>query len=156
MILLLESFLVAIYSCAIFSILKYSLLKINILSLIFITGFFKHFIGWISGLQHMYCVSKSHENISLSRQQRYSDRHSQRQNYSQRHLFIDNFIALVVSKIIESLGEGVLFVGVFLIIHSLSLIHNNYLIVCIIGAFLHLLFDFIGIHRMFCNAQNVL
>jgi hypothetical protein len=144
MILLLESFFVAIYSCAIFSILKYFPLKINILSLIFITGFFKHFIGWISGLQHMYCASKNHENISLHRKKRY--------------LFnTHDFITLVVSKIIESFGEGVLFVGLFLIIRSLTLIHNNYLIVCIIGAFLHLLFDFIGIHRMFCkNGQNVL
>lgn len=142
MILLLESFFVAIYSCAIFSILKYFLnLKINILSLIFITGFFKHFIGWISGLQHLYCASKNHENISLYKQQRY---------------LFDNY-ARFVSKIIESIGEGVLFVGLFLIIRSLSLTHNNYLIVCIIGAFLHLLFEFIGMHRMFCkNGQNVL
>lgn len=138
MILLLESFFVAIYSCAIFSILKYFPLKINILSLIFITGFFKHFIGWISGLHHLYCASKNHENISLNRQKRYLfDTH--------------DFIALIVSKIIESLGEGVLFVGLFLIIRSLALIHNNYLIVCIIGAFLHLLFEFIGMHRMFCS-----
>ena len=144
MILLLESFFVAIYSCAIFSILKYFPLKINILSLIFITGFFKHFIGWISGLQHLYCASKNHENISLYRQKRY--------------LFnTHDFIARFVYKIIESLGEGVLFVGLFLIIRSLSLIHNNYLIVCIIGAFLHLLFEFIGMHKMFCkNGQNVL
>lgn len=146
MILLLESFFVAIYSCAIFSILKYFLnLKINIISLIFITGFFKHFIGWISGLQHLYCASKNHENISL---------HSQ-QNLSQRNNAYD-FIARFVSKIIESLGEGILFVGLFLIIRSLSLTHNNYLIVCIIGAFLHLLFEFIGMHKMFWNAQNVL
>ena len=146
MILLLESFFVAIYSCAIFSILKYFPLKINILSFIFITGFFKHFIGWISGLQYLYCASKNHKNISLYRQKRY--------------LFDNNaqdFIARFVSKIIESIGEGVLFVGLFLIIRSLSLIHNNYLIVCIIGAFLHLLFEFIGMHRMFCkNGQNLL
>jgi hypothetical protein len=146
MILLLESFFVAIYSCAIFSILKYFPLKINILSLIFITGFFKHFIGWISGLQHLYCALKNHENVSLYRQKKLSQRNN-----------IHDFIARFVSKIIESLGEGVLFVGVFLIIHSLSLIHNNYLIVCIIGVFLHLLFDFIGMHKMFCkNGQNVL
>ena len=94
----------------------------------------------------MYCASKNHKNISLYRQKRY--------------LFDNNaqdFIARFVSKIIESLGEGVLFVGSFLIIRSLSLIHNNYLIVCIIGAFLHLLFEFIGMHRMFCkNGQNLL
>jgi len=94
----------------------------------------------------MYCVSKSHENISLYRQKILSQRNN-----------IHDFIARFVYKIIESLGEGVLFVGSFLIIRSLSLIHNNYLIVCIIGAFLHFLFDFIGIHRMFCkNGQNVL
>jgi hypothetical protein len=68
MILLLESLFVAIYSCAIFSTLKYFPLKINILSLIFITGFFKHFIGWITGLQHLYCASKNDENISLNSQ----------------------------------------------------------------------------------------
>ena len=147
MILLLESFFVAIYSCAIFSILKYFLnLKINIILLIFITGFFKHFIGWISGLQHLYCASKNYENISVYRQR-------QRQGLSNAY----NFIARFVSKIIESLGEGILFVGLFLIIRSLSLTHNNYLIVCIIGAFLHLLFEFIGMHKIFCkNGQNVL
>ena len=126
-LLVFQTFFVAIYSCFIFAILK-NILNIqnkNVISLIFFTGFFKHFFGWVSGLQKLYCTLIQHISWNNS----------------------------LITSFIESIIEGMLFVGLYFIIANK--IKNNYLIIFIIGVFLHLSFDILGIHKMFCNKKLI-
>lgn len=88
----------------------------NIIVLLFVTGFVKHFLGWASGLHAYYC------------------------KYSKEFERKPTFVVLL-----ESVGEGVLFVLIGLLLGG-----GSYLNVFMIGFSLHILFEITGLHKQFC------
>jgi hypothetical protein len=136
MSLIFESLFVAIYSCIIFTIIKYGF-HLKFFSLFFLTGFFKHFIGWLTGLQVMYCHYKKTNILSNFA---YTD---------YKHIFSNK---KMVKVSLESIVEGILFVLFGIVLHF---IQNEYIIICIIGGGLHILFDIVNIHTWFCNNLNI-
>lgn len=128
--ILIESLFVAIYSCMVFTIVKYifRFLKPNSISLFFLTGFLKHFIGWLSGLQNIYCHLKRRKSLSVF------------------HIYPR--MSNIFNVSLESFGEGILFV---LFSSILNYLQNKILIIFIIGGGLHILFELIGIHKWFCK-----
>jgi hypothetical protein len=97
----------------------------NTFILFFLTGFFKHFIGWLSGLQHMYCLG----TLSIF------------------PIYID--FSNMFKASLESVGEGILFLVLSNILFLF--LQNQFLISFIIGGGLHIVFEIIGIHTWFCR-----
>ena len=97
------------------------------LTLLFIVGFLKHFIGYYLKIQDYYCNSC----INNSKSQ-----------VSMRDLFI------------ESILEG----GVFVIFGSLLkiFIKNQFLLMFLLGFLLHIVAEFVGVHKYFCKNRCVL
>jgi len=149
-LLLFETLFVAVYSCLVFFFIKkifsfFSLLKSNInliliLILIFITGFFKHFFGYYFGLQYSFCEGR--EKIKMDKNK----------NKNKNNQLIDtrSFMRLCI----ESLVEGIVFIFVYAMIRVVypCPIKNLYVVVFLIGLFLHLSFEFLGIHELFCSS----
>ena len=97
------------------------------LTLLFIVWFLKHFIGYYLKIQDYYCNSC----INNSKSQ-----------VSMRDLFI------------ESILEG----GVFVIFGSLLkiFIKNQFLLMFLLGFLLHIVAEFVGVHKYFCKNRCVL
>jgi hypothetical protein len=121
-----ESIFVGIY-CSILYFL-FSFLKIkNIYILLFIIGFFKHYIGYECGIQKYYC---NHGYACKNKK---------------------GILKILQEEIIfYSLIEGLL----FLILGTLLLNYlykNQIILYFIIGVSLHILCEIFGIHKIFCN-----
>ena len=92
----------------------------NLIIQLFLTGFFKHYLGYFTGIQDYYCkINKNN------------------QNYSSKPTNI----------ILESLLEGFLFIYIGFLISLL--IKNRYLLFFILGFFIHIIAEFFGIHYLF-------
>ena len=59
----------------------------------------------------------------------------------------------ILPTIFELLGEGVLFVVVGLLLHMM--IRNKFVVVCLIGIILHLVFELLGIHKYFVRTHCI-
>jgi len=121
-IILLESVFVGFYSL-LMSILILNLFKYSILLNTFIIGFLKHFISGLFGLQQYYCS---------------------------RYIKCDEFA--LKNLLFESIGEGVLYVILHLVISKIMVI-NEYLSFFIMGMLLHISFEGLGIHSSFCKSH---
>ena len=124
---LLESILVGFYSSIIYMLVK-PFVKDTLL-LFFIIGFFKHFFAYFISLHEYYCnngyACGSDGIIRLS-------------NTTFLQLFI------------ESILEGILFMIASKILCSDT---NELLVVFLTGIFLHLFFEMIGLHKIFCKER---
>jgi len=92
----------------------------------FIIGFFKHFTSGIFGLQQYYC----------------------------KYIKCDNFI--LTNLILESIGEGILFVILYSILSNFNFRNEcniDFVIFFIIGILLHISFEGLGIHSSFCKSH---
>lgn len=121
-IILLEAVLVGFYSLLI-SVLVLNLFKCSILLNTFIIGFLKHFISGLIGLQKYYCS---------------------------RYIKCDKFI--LNNLILESIGEGILYLILHLVIFKFMVI-DIYLSFFIMGIILHISFEGLGIHSYFCKSH---
>ena len=123
-----ESIFVGIY-CSILYFL-FSFLKIkNIYVLLFIIGFFKHYIAYEIGIQDYYCkhgyACKKKKGIL---------------KISQKEI------------ILYSLIEGLLFLILGMLLLNINYLYKNQIILYfIIGVNLHILCEIFGIHKKFCN-----
>ena len=119
MILFIESIFVGIYCYIIYNTINIFTIK-NIYYKIFIIGFIKHFLGYYLGLHNYYCshVCNNSNNNSIA---------------------ISNYL------IIDSIGEGFL----FLFLYALIKFNKNNIIY--VGIFIHLLFELFGFHKLFCK-----
>ena len=117
-----ESLFVGLYSC-----ILYLLIPINDTRLtLFVVGFFKHYLGNWLGIQDYYC--NNGYSCKADRPSKYTVTQS--------------------ALVLESVAEGVL----FLILGTALLMLNKNMIVTyfLIGALLHLLFEFSGAHQKIC------
>lgn len=125
--ILLESIVVGIYSVLIY--LPLSFWKVTPI-IIFSVGFFKHFLGYYSGLQSYYC-----------------------------RLYKKNlFKATNKSLFLFSVGEGISYLILYYILFSIFK-YNIFIGFFCSGVILHILAEFAGIHQYFllynCSCHNV-
>ena len=119
-----ESIIIWFYSLFISLLVLYVFKSQNILFSTFIIGFIKHFIGGIYGLHKIYCSQYLHENCDHNR-------------YSIKKL------------ILESTLEGILFVIFIILLTKVK--SNEYTNFFVIGLLLHIIFEILGIHEIFCK-----
>jgi len=101
-------------------IIYYPLSFINNLVIeLFMVGFMKHLISYLMGIQDYYCKT-------------YIDN-----NYQSKPLNI----------IFECLLEGLFFIYIGLLLSKL--IDNRYLLLFLLGFFIHIISEFYGIHKLF-------
>jgi len=96
-----------------------SLLKININIILFIIGFLKHFLGYYIGIHNYYC-----------------------NKYGKKIVINKNIIY-------DSIYEGIYFILVGKIIIVMLNINNTIIELFIIGFILHLISEYIGLHKYF-------
>ena len=123
-----ESIFVGIYSSILYFLFSFLKIK-NIYVLLFIIGFFKHYIGYESGIQNYYCkhgyACKNKKGIL---------------KISQEEI------------ILYSLIEGLLFLILGMLLLNINYLYKNQIILYfIIGVSLHILCEIFGIHKIFCN-----
>lgn len=122
--ILLESLLVGIYSMLL-SIIVIQLFNFPLVLNIFIIGFLKHYISGIVGLHHYYC---SMYNIC------------------------DKFDSDYLILILESIGEGFLFLMTYFILSKL-VGQRGYTTFFMIGILLHITFEQLNGHSLFCKSH---
>jgi len=119
-----ESIIIGFYSLFISLVIINIFKSQNILLCTFIIGFIKHFIGGISGLHKIYC--SQYLNVKCNKY----------------HINIKNLV-------LESILEGILFVILRIILTKLK--SNEYTKFFMIGLLLHIIFEIMGIHKIFCK-----
>ena len=122
-----ESIFVGVYTLLIYILLNSFIINKNINIILFIIGFFKHYLGHYLNLHTYYCnngyACKINSNIKS--------------------------IATNLDIFIESFFEGILFIFIGKIIHKYT--NNNFLLFFLIGFTLHILSEIFHIHTFFCN-----
>jgi hypothetical protein len=151
-----ESIFVALYSVFIYYLFIYFKLLThninnnkNIVYILFIVGFFKHFIGFYSGLHTYYC-NNGYACLSVNK------------NINNDNIYISKYTNLFM-LILESITEGYLFClfgffllfiieTIFIIFHKKKRFSINimYFIIFLIGLLLYLIFEISGLHHLFC------
>jgi len=121
-----ESMFVGIYSCIIY-VLICNLVN-NAFVLFFVTGFIKHLLGYLLNIHSLYC------KYGYACQQ-----------FTKTTAIYSNYLVL------ESIGEGILYLLFGIILGKL--IVNKVVVVFIIGVLLHLMFEILEIHRLFCKKR---
>jgi hypothetical protein len=141
MYFLLESLFVGIYTVLIFLFVSYSPIK-NVYVRLFSIGFVKHFLGHYLSLDTYYC---NYGDACVSDKSFFYDFH----DYG-----VVKKKAVPVNLVLESIGEGVL----FLILGSilLSVIRNRFWLYFSIGFILHTGFELNGVHKKFCQDRCAL
>ena len=133
---IIESLLVGIYSVIIYLIIQ--IFFSNTYIQFFITGFLKHFLGYYLGIHKWYCNNGyACKNIN---------KHNNNTNKNNKVLYIINKLINNLTK--ESIIEGLLFLLVGLTIKHF--INSAIYIYFIIGFLLHLIFEFLNIHKNYC------
>ncbi len=126
---IIESIVVGIYCVIIYFVVSIFLTNAFI-NAVFITGFLKHFLAYYLGLHSWYC-NNGYACINI--------------NKNENKIAMNNYI------LIESIGEGILFLLVAIVLNSA--LTNKYLIMFLIGFILHITFELIGIHKYFCSVR---
>lgn len=124
--LLIEAFFIGLINIFIYLTLIRFIID-NLVVQLFMIGFLKHLISYLIGIQDYYC--RIHKNHT------YQSKPS--------------------NIIIECLFEGLFFVFIGLLISAFG-IKNRYLLLLILGVFIHIFAEFYGIHSLFLiyNCKN--
>jgi hypothetical protein len=136
-----ESIFIGVYTLIIYTLLNSFIINKNINMILFIVGFFKHYLGHYLHLHTYYCnngyACKSNNNSNLS---------SITGNLS----IISNLDIFT-----ESFFEGIAFIFIGKFIHTFLVTYlktnNKFLLFFLIGFTLHMLSEILHIHTFFCN-----
>ena len=128
---LFESIYIGLYTSFIYLIIHFFIQ--NQLLLPFFIGFFKHIFGYLFSLHTYYC------NYGYACQN----------NKTKITKLNEN----ITSLIIESFGEGILFMILSFLFYKF--IKIKIILYFFIGLFLHLLFEYLGIHKYFCKYKCI-
>ncbi len=123
--LLLESLFVGVYTCVIYLCLSY-IISSNFPLLLFVVGFFKHFLGYYLKIQDYYCNSCMKNSKSL---------------------------VSVRDLIVESILEGGVFIILGLLLKVF--IENRWILMFLLGFLLHVIAEYVGVHKYFCKNRCV-
>lgn len=126
---IIESILIGIYCVIIYFFVNlfFTTPFFMFITILFITGFLKHYLSYYLGLHSWYCKNGYSCKFIYNRDAKLN---------KNKYIFI------------ESIGEGILFLLVGLFFKNI--ITNKYLIIFSIGFILHMIFEIIGIHKYFC------
>lgn len=117
---IIEGIIIGLYALFLFLFIKK--ISDNLTIQLLILGFFKHYLGYILGLQSFYC------SLYLSN------------NFDKYKAFSKNII-------IASILEAFLFIYLGLLLNKM--IHNKFILIFILGFTIHIFSDFFGIHAYF-------
>ena len=124
---IIESIFVGMYVCIIY--LLFSPFIKNFYILLLVCGFFKHFLGSSFELWTWYCNNGEACVKVLSQDQYY--------NANTLYLMRDSINESVIFLILGTLLRFIMPIGIYLFL--------------IIGIILHILSEYIGVHKMFCK-----
>ena len=127
-----ESIFVGVYTLIIYTLLNSFIINKNINIILFIVGFFKHYLGHYLHLHTYYCnngyACKSNNKKSV---------------ISNLDIFTESFF------------EGIAFIFIGKFIHTFLVTYlktnNKFLLFFLIGFSLHMLSEILHIHTFFCN-----
>ena len=121
-----ESLFVGVYTCIISFFVSF-LVSSNFTLLLFVVGFLKHFLGYYLKIQDYYCATCVKGSKSHTTKQ---------------ILF----------------GESILEGGVFIILGLLLkvFIENRTVLMFLLGFLLHMIAEFVGVHKYFCKNRCVI
>jgi hypothetical protein len=122
-----ESIFVGVYTLIIYILLNSFIINKNINFILFIIGFFKHYLGHYLNLHNYYCNNGYACNSTSNKKS----------------------IATNLDIFIESFFEGIIFIFIGQIINNYT--NNNFLLFFLIGFTLHMLSELFHIHTFFCN-----
>ena len=124
--LLIESLFIGVYVCVISFFVSF-LVSSNFTLLLFVVGFLKHFLGYYLKIQDYYCATCVKGSKSHTTKQ---------------ILF----------------GESILEGGVFIILGLLLkvFIENRTVLMFLLGFLLHMIAEFVGVHKYFCKNRCVI
>ena len=137
---IIESIVVGIY-CVILYFVVSIFFTNTFINTFFITGFLKHFLSYYLGLHSWYC-NNGYACINANTNKNTNKNTNINKKETNNKKAINNYI------LIESIGEGILFLLVATVLNSA--LTNKYLIVFLIGFILHTIFELLGIHKYFC------
>jgi len=123
-----ESIIVGIYSCIIYVIINKFIN--NVYTLLFLSGFIKHLFGYLLNIHTLYC------NYGYACN-----------NHAPKSALFTNYLW------IESIIEGFLYL--FLGVIFTQFIPNKILVLFLIGVLLHLIFEKLKIHYIFCKTRCI-
>jgi len=131
MLILYESLFVGTYTMVIFLIIQtFSFIHVSERYILFITGFAKHFLGAVTGLESYYC------NYKVPKTNLYSKTRNIQQVTGES--IIEGILFLVINELLTKI--------------KIDIINKNiYAKVFIIGMTLHILFEIFKIHQLFCR-----
>ncbi len=136
-----ESIFVGVYTLIIYTLLNSFIINKNINIILFIVGFFKHYLGHYLHLHTYYCNN----------------------GYACKSIISSNLSSVTGKKSIisnldiftESFFEGIVFIFIGKFIHNFLVtnfkINNQFLLFFLIGFSLHMLSEILHIHTFFCN-----
>jgi hypothetical protein len=133
---ILEAFFVGLYSLILCVITSFFI--DNFYVLLFVTGIVKHFLGYLLNIHTFYC----NNGYACLKIHKYSNKKNDKKNDKKNT--DNNFVLLI-----ECIVEGILFLvlGYFLKLF----IKYKPTIFFLIGFLLHLIFEWLNIHQLFCK-----
>jgi hypothetical protein len=139
-----ESIFVGVYTLIIYTLLNSFIINKNINIILFIVGFFKHYLGHYLNLHTYYCnngyACKLNNKKSLKEVKR-----------CKAYLSVISNLDIFT----ESFFEGIAFIFIGKFIHTFLVtylkINNKFLLFFLIGFSLHMLSEILHIHTFFCN-----
>lgn len=120
-----ESLFVGVYVCVISFFVSY-VVSSNFTLLLFVVGFLKHFLGYYLKIQDYYCASCVKGSNS----------------YTTKQILFG-----------ESIFEGVVFIIMGLLLKVF--IENRVVLMFLLGFLLHIVAEFVGVHKYFCKNRCV-
>lgn len=122
-----ESIFIGFYSLVLYSILQMVILDSSAYPfLLFVLGIAKHLLGYVVGLQSIYC--QIHNNHTISQ------------------------IAIIPTAL-DLIIEGLLYLGIGL--GLFTIVKNKYIIAFLIGLVLHIGFELLGLHDYFLRTRCI-
>jgi len=129
-----EGLFVGIYTIFIYSLVQIFFKNKNIYLLLFIVGFCKHYSGYFLGLHHYYCKY----GVACMKNKYRTKK------------------TLVNSLFLESILEGFYFILVGSVLYLGFYNQQNIVFFGVLGFFIHVFSEMIGIHEYFCQRCNAL
>lgn len=129
-----ESMWVGAYSVFLYWVLQQVFYSNDWNLFLFVLGFFKHLLGYVSGIQNLYC------RYGYACSRRKAPRGKTKESIEEK----------VINKIVESLLEG----GAYVVMGNLvlwSITKNRMYSIFATGCLLHIVAEWTGVHAYFCE-----
>ena len=132
-----ESVVVGVYCVLLFWVIQQVIYSADWNMFLFVLGFFKHALGYLLGIQNVYCrYGYACKNIKPQKKKKDKNINANTNAY--------------LDKTVESVFEGIAFVF-FGNLVSATLTTNKTIVVFTTGCLLYILSEIVGLHTYFCE-----